>query len=331
MIIIKTPFRISFVGGGSDIEDFYTKSPGAVLSVSINKFMYISSHYFFDKDKIRIKYSETETAHTVNDVKHPIVKEILKKFKIDGAVEISSNADVPAGIGLGSSSAFTVGLLHNLYVQSGKFVSAARLAKEASEIEIDILKEPIGKQDQYATAFGGLNIIKFDASGSVSVESLHLQEDEYKNFQNNLLMFYIGNQRKTSEILQEQKDNMSSENKVQILCEMVDLVWEMKKTLYSGNIDYVGKLLHKNWQLKQRLASKITNDKINDMYELALKNGALGGKLLGAGGGGFLLFYCPKSQQKRLREALHNIREMKFKFENEGSRIIYVGDEYNER
>lgn len=332
MIVTKTPFRISFVGGGSDLESFYRHHQGAVLSTTINKYMYISSHYFFDEDKVRIKYSKTETVKDINKVRHPIVKEVLKKFKINGALEISSNADVPTGTGLGSSSAFTVGLLYNLYTVFGEHVSKKRLAEEACDIEINKLKEPIGKQDQYAVAFGGLNVIRFNPGGIVNVGPIHLKKEVHEALEDNLVMFYTGKNRKASSILIEQKKNLeSNKDKINILKEMVGLVPVMRETLHKGNLREFGKILHQNWLLKQELASKITDSYINSLYNKALKNGAVGGKILGAGGGGFLLFYCEKKNQGKLRKALSPLRELKFKFDNEGSKIIYVGDEYGER
>ena len=328
MIITRTPFRISFVGGGSDMEGFYKYSQGAVLSTTINKFMYIYSHNFFDEDKIRVKYSQTETVTDVNKLKHPILREVIKKFKIRGALEISSNADVPAGTGLGSSSSFTVGLLHNLYTVFGKFITKEQLARESCDIEINKLKEPIGKQDQYAAAFGGLNLIRFNSSGKVNVEPLHLKKKTYVALQKNLLMFYTGSQRKTASILLEQKNNLNSKGKFEILKKMVELVWELHDSLYNGDLNKFGTILHKNWLLKQQLASKISNPVINDLYDKALKNGAIGGKLLGAGGGGFLLLYCDQNKQKALKKAMYPLRELKSNLENEGSKLVYVGDEY---
>lgn len=327
MIITKTPFRISFVGGGSDLEEFYTQSPGAVLSTTINKFMYVSSHRFYSDELIVVKYSKTEMVKNLSEMKHPILREVLKKFNISGALEISSNADVASGTGLGSSSSFTVGLLHNLFTVFGKFVTKKQLAEEACTIEINVLKEPIGKQDQYAAAFGGINVFTFDPSGAVSVEPLHLPKDIYQTLQNNLIIFYLGNQRDASDILAEQKENLKSNTKVEILKEMVSLVWLLRDVLYKGNLDEFGKLLHANWILKQQLASQITNSTINALYDTALKNGALGGKVLGAGGGGFVIFYAEKERQDKLRAALQPLKELKFKFENEGSKLIYVGDE----
>ena len=331
MIITKTPFRISFVGGGSDLKDFYEQSQGAVLSTSINKFMYIASHNFFDSEKIRIKYSQTETVQDINKIQHPIVYQVLKKFKINGALEISSNADIPAKSGLGSSSAFTVGLLHNLYSRSGKYISKDLLAEEACDIEINKLNEPIGKQDQYAAAFGGLNIFRFNPEGTVEIEKIHLKKEIYKALQQSLLIFYIGNSRKASSILSEQKINMQDENRSRKLQNMVTLVWELRDSLYQNRLEDFGRILHENWLLKKDLASKITNKEIDDLYKIGMQQGALGGKLLGAGGGGFMLFCCPDTySQERLRKTFRNLRELKFKFENEGSKLIYAGNEYDE-
>ncbi|MBN1116451.1 MAG: GHMP kinase [Bacteroidales bacterium] len=327
MIISRTPFRISFVGGGSDMETFYSKHEGAVLSTSINKYMYISSHKYFYKDQIQVKYSRTETVKNLDDLQHPLLRETLKKTGINGGIEISSIADIPSGTGMGSSSSFTVGLLHNLYAINRKYVSHEELANEACEIEIDILKEPIGKQDQYAAAFGGLNIIVFKQNGSVKVEPLYIENEVYKQLQNNLVMFYVGNQRKASDILSEQKKNASQDEKFTALKQMVGYVYDMRDILYKGHLNEFGKLLHENWILKQKLASKISNAEINEIYDAGLKSGATGGKLLGAGGGGFMLFYCEKSKQNKLKETLSRYENMDFGFERDGSKIIYFADE----
>ena len=328
MIISRTPFRISFVGGGSDMETFYSRHQGAVLSTSIDKYMYISSHRYFYKDQIQVKYSRTETVDNVNKLQHPLLREALRKAKITGGIEISSIADIPAGTGMGSSSSFVVGLLHNLYAINRRYVSHDVLAAEACEIEIDILKEPIGKQDQYAAAFGGLNIIYFNADGSVRVEPLYIDSAVYYALENNLIMFYVGNQRKASDILSEQKRNASRDEKFNILKQMVGLVSELRDCLYAGQINDFGKLLHENWILKQKLASKISNPEIEAIYEAGLKNGASGGKLLGAGGGGFMLFYCEKEKQQKLKVALKKYDTFDFRFERDGSKIIYFADEY---
>jgi len=327
MIITKTPFRISFVGGGSDLEAFYSRHPGAVLSTSINRYMYISSHRYFEPDKVRVKYSQTETVDHVSELQHPILRVVLEKFGMNG-IEVSSISDIPGGTGMGSSSSFTVGLLHNLYVVNGKFVSKEQLADEACHIEIDLLKEPIGKQDQYAAAFGGLNIFRFHANGNVAVEPLYLQKEIYSTLENNLVMFYLGSQRKASDILSEQKKNTSSsDDKFNSLKQMVGLVDELRDCLYAGRLGDFGKILHENWILKQQLASSISNNEMNEIYDVALANGATGGKLLGAGGGGFMLFYCEKEKQPQLCRALNKLRKFDFRFDNEGSKLIYYGQE----
>jgi D-glycero-alpha-D-manno-heptose-7-phosphate kinase len=328
MIISRTPFRISFVGGGSDMETFYSGHQGAVLSSSIDKYMYISSHKYFYSNQIQVKYSRTETVHSLDELQHPLLREALRKAGISGGIEISSIADIPAGTGMGSSSSFTVGLLHNLYAINRKYVTHEELAYEACEIEIDILKEPIGKQDQYAASYGGLNIIYFNRDGSVKVEPLYIKSDVYNALEENLIMFYLGSQRKASDILSEQKKNASNEDKFNILKQMVGLVFDLRHCMYSENLSDFGKILHENWILKQKLASKISNPEIDGIYAAGLKNGASGGKLLGAGGGGFMLFYCEKEKQAKLKSALNKYETIDFKFEHDGSKIIYFADEY---
>lgn len=328
MIISRTPFRISFVGGGSDMETFYARHQGAVLSTSIDKYMYISSHRYFHKDQIQVKYSRTETVGSLDELQHPLLRETLRKANINGGIEISSIADIPSGTGMGSSSSFTVGLLHNLYAINRKYVSHETLASEACEIEIDILKEPIGKQDQYAASFGGLNIIYFNCDGSVKVEPLYIKNTVYEALQDNLVMFYVGNQRKASDILSEQKKNASQEDTFNTLKQMVGLVFELRDCLYGERLSDFGKILHENWILKQKLASKISNSEIDEIYQAAISCGASGGKLLGAGGGGFMLFYCEKSKQDKLVNTLKKYDPFDFKFERDGSKIIYFADEY---
>jgi D-glycero-alpha-D-manno-heptose-7-phosphate kinase len=327
MIITRTPFRISFVGGGSDIESFYARYPGAVLSTSINKYMYISSHRFFFSGQVRVKYSETETVSDINDLRHPLLREAMRKTGVTKGIEISSIADIPAGTGMGSSSSFTVGLLHCLYAIKRKYVTHEQLAREACEIEIDILGEPIGKQDQYAAAFGGLNIIHFNIDGSVSVEPLYIKNEIYRELQENLLMFYIGNQRRASDILKEQKKNLSHDTNFNILKSMVSLVSDMRDALHKENLSNFGQILHENWILKQKLASQISNKEIEDIYQTGLSAGATGGKLLGAGGGGFMLFYCDKVKQQHLIEHLKPLDNFDFSFDREGSKLIYFADE----
>ena len=327
MIITKSPFRISFVGGGSDLEDYYKFNGGAVLSTTIDKYMYISSHRYFVKDHIRLKYSKTETVDNIDLIEHPIFKEVLTKFNINGALEFSSNADVPSGTGLGSSSSFTVNLLLNNYARLNQQVSKHQLAKEACNIEINRCNDPIGKQDQYAAAFGGLNIIIFKPNGDVVVEPLYIKSATKKTLDDRLMMFYTGEQRSAGDILKDQKQQMKQIEKRQILDHMVQLVWDCKQALFNDDLQQFGEILHKNWQLKQQLSAHISNSTINTYYNKAITAGAVGGKLLGAGESGFLLFYCAKQYQPAVRAALSDCTEMPFTFETEGARVIYYADE----
>lgn len=323
MIITRTPFRISFIGGGSDIEAFFSQQRGAVLSITINKYMYISSHQYFNPRQLRLKYSKTETVESHDQIQHPILRDVLSGLGIMG-VEISSTADVPSGTGLGSSSAFTVGLLHNLYARQGMLVSKAQLAEEACEIEIEHLKEPIGKQDQYAVAHGGLNVFVFEPSGITRVEPVYVKKSTLDRLERNLMMFYTGGQRRANEILKEQRSNTAVPEKQRILAQMVAMVDEAKRALYDDDLDEFGNILHKNWLLKQQLASSISNDRINQLYARGLRAGAIGGKLLGAGGSGFLLFYCDESRHESLRREFSDLQELPFSFDYEGSKIIYT-------
>ena len=327
MIITRTPFRISFVGGGSDMETFYSRHQGAVLSTSINKYMYISTHKFFFHDQIRVKYSQTETVNKIQDLKHPLLREAMHKTGVQGGIEISSIADIPAGTGMGSSSSFTVGTLHNLYAVKRHYVTHETLAREACEIEIERLGEPIGKQDQYAVAFGGLNVIYFNPDGSVRIEPIYIKNDVYQQLQRNLVMLYIGNQRRASDILTEQKQNIKQAEILHTLKSMVYLVSDLRDSLYTERLEDFGKILHENWMLKQKLASQISNSEIEKIYRTGIEHGATGGKLLGAGGGGFMLFYCEEKKQPKLLDHLKQLQKLDFSFDREGSKLIYYADE----
>lgn len=326
MLITKTPFRVSFCGGGSDMAAFYERYGGCVLSTSINKYMYISIHPYFNENQTLLKYSQNELVDNIQDIDHRIFHQVLEDMDISG-VEISSTADVPGGTGLGSSSTFTVGLLHTLYCYKGKFVSKAKLAHEACEIEIEKLASPIGKQDQYAAAFGGLNFIRFNKDGSVSVAPIMMQADTYKQLENNLLMFYTGTVRSANAILGEQKKNITQDHKNQNLLKMCRLAEEMKEALEHNDLSGFGAVLHESWELKKTLASGITSNAIDAAYARALENGALGGKLLGAGGGGFLLFYCEPGYQDQVRKNI-GLKEFEFRLERDGTSIVYIGDKY---
>lgn len=326
MIITRTPFRVSFAGGGSDLPSFYRRHEGCVLSMTINKYMYVSIHPTFNRDETVIKYSKTEIVHDVREIQHPIARQLLLDYGIDG-VEIVSTADVPAGTGLSTSSAYTVGLIHALNAFRGKLCSQERIAREACELEIEKLGEPIGKQDQYGTSVGGLKFIRFRQDDSVEVEPLVVSRQTLEELEGNLLLFYTGLTHSAGEILQEQNKNVAGEEKkFQNLVKMTELAYELRESVVAGRLDDFGRILNENWLLKRELASQISNDRIGKYYDLAMASGALGGKLLGAGGGGFLLFYCPRDKQKRLRSALSDLWELPFAMENSGTKIIYVGD-----
>ena len=326
MIIAGAPFRISFGGGGSDVASYYQKNRGAVLSTTIDKSMYITIHRYFEPQQTLLKYSQTELVRHVGDIQHPIFREVLQRMLPGGGIEVSSSADIPAGTGLGSSSSFTVALLHALHAHQGRFRSKEQLADEACKVEIEYLREPIGKQDQYAAAYGGLNLIEFQHSGQVAVSPVTLPADVTRELENNLLLFFTGMQRSARDILTEQKRNMREQNKVDTLTKMVDLTYHMLELLVQGEVAGFGRAMHQQWLHKRSLASGITNPFIKKYYQHAMDHGALGGKLLGAGGGGFLLFYCEPSQQQRLRKAMCELRELPFRFDWHGSRILYVGD-----
>ncbi len=326
MIITRTPFRVSFCGGGSDLASFYERHEGCVLSTTINKYMYISIHPFFEHDKISLKYKKTEFVNEISEIDHPIFKEALKQFNLSG-VEISSTADIPSGTGLGSSSAFTVGLLNALNAYTGKYVSKQDLAENACDIEINRLKSPIGKQDQYAVSFGGLNFIRFLSNGVTVVEPVIIPKATLKELQRNILIFYTGKMHNANTILKEQNKNTKHNDKFEALKTMCSFAIELKKCIEKGNLDSFGEILHENWMLKRQLASGVSSPDLDRIYEIALKNGALGGKLLGAGGGGFFLFYCPVEKQKQVEDAL-GLPRFDFSFEQIGTSIVYVGDKY---
>jgi D-glycero-alpha-D-manno-heptose-7-phosphate kinase len=331
MIISRTPFRVSFVGGGSDLPAFCERRPGAVLSITIDKAMYLTLHPYFDRGKTLLRYSRTELVSETSKIKHPIFREALRLMEIEGGIEVSSSADVPSRTGLGSSSSFTVGLLHVLAAFQGRYPSKEFLGATASHLEIDVLKEPIGRQDHYAAAYGGLNVIEFLQHGRVRVEPVTVSRDVVDALEDRLLMFYTGTQRDTREVLADQgKGVASEEEKFQATAKMVDLVSEMRDALYARNLPVFGDLLHRNWQLKRRLSNHISNPLIDDAYDRAMKAGARGGKLLGAGGGGFLLFYCEPYRQEELRKALSDLNEFRFRFDLSGSSVIFTdGAEIN--
>jgi D-glycero-alpha-D-manno-heptose-7-phosphate kinase len=327
MIVSKTPFRMSFVGGGSDLKAYYCRGYGAVVSTTINKYMYVALNKRFD-DTIRVSYTKTEIVDSVEKIKHELVREAMIHANLTKGIEITTIADIPAGTGLGSSSSLTVGLLNALNHFCGRPNSVQHLAEESCKIEIDILKKPIGKQDQYSAAYGDLNYIQFDSDGAVQVEPIHLLKNTREELNNNLLAFYTGLRGDNTNILSKQKQaTESKKNKREILDRMVNLAQKMKDILNSNDITSFGELLHKNWLLKRSITIDISNKFIDSLYKAGLSAGALGGKILGAGGGGFILFYCDEERQNRLRKAMlrqFNLKEFKFNLESQGSRIIYA-------
>lgn len=325
MIITRTPFRISFAGGGSDLPSFYRQHTGAVLSTAIDKYMYIVLHPFFQKDKIQLKYSKNELVGDVNDIRHPIFREVLKEYGLSG-IDINSIADVPSGTGLGSSSSFTVGLLNAVRAYLGKASGAGALGAMACDVEINKVGSPIGKQDQYAAAYGGLNLITFHGDESVVVERIIMDRAKKKELERNLFMFYLGGKHSANEILKRQQEAISNDDKFEVQKKMVQLAYDLKDRLENNDIDDMGTILHEGWLMKKSLTNGITSDVIDTLYNKGIKAGATGGKLLGAGGAGFMLFYCPGSRHEDFLGNMCGESEMKFNFDDQGSKIIHIGD-----
>lgn len=320
MIITRTPFRVSLAGGGSDLREFYSRNGvGAVLSTAIDKYMYIAIHPYFH-DKIRLKYSRTEDVHSIDDIEHPIMREALRKVNIERGIEIASFADVPAGTGLGSSSAFTVGLLNALYTYKGQVCSKAELARKACEIEIAILGEPIGKQDQYAVAFGNINHIRFNRDETVNVTPVVLTQSHKQELENRLCLYHVGGHRKAGDILSEQKRAMVEDDKFRVVQKMVGLADELRDALNGGEIDAAGRILHEGWVLKKKLASGISNGGVDQLYEEFLGYNAKGGKLLGAGGTGFLLIF---SEDHGYLQKYMGLKTLPFRIDREGTKVIF--------
>ena len=293
MIVSKTPLRMSFVGGGSDLPAYYREESGAVLSTTIDKYMYICVNRKFDGN-IRVSYTRTEEVAAVADIQHPLVREALDVAGISGGIEIASMADIPSqGSGLGSSSTYTVGLLNALFAYRGRYASKEQLARLACEIEIDRCREPIGKQDQYAAAFGGMNLIRFHPDESVSVDPVICNPKVRADLEASTLVLFTGRTRSASEVLARQSAALRKLDRRQLMRRMVELAFEFKRELESGQLDGIGPLLDENWRLKAQLSAGISDAQIDGWYASAIANGALGGKLLGAGNGGFMMFVAP--------------------------------------
>lgn len=299
-----------------------------MLSTSIDKYMYIAIHPYFERNKIQLKYSKTEQVDSIDAIRHPIFKEVLKMYNLTG-VDLNSIADIPSGTGLGSSSSFTVGLLNAVRAYLGKVTSGERLGELACDVEINRVGSPIGKQDQYAAACGGLNFITFYGDETVNVEKIIMQPDKKKELEDNLLMVFVGGEHSANAILKNQQAAISDQKKFDAQKQMVRLAYNLRASLEQNNLDDFGRILHEGWLLKKSLTAGISNGIVDEMYNKGITAGALGGKLLGAGGAGFILFYCPKDRQEAFREQMGDINEMAFHFDNFGSKIIYVGDLFN--
>lgn len=325
MIISRTPLRISFAGGGSDLPSYYSQHGGAILSTTIDKYIYIAIHRYFSSNQSLLKYSKTELVNNNDEIQHPLFRECMKQVNVSG-VDISSMADVPAGTGLGSSSAFAVSLLNVLHAYKHEAVSAEYLAATACDIEINRLGDPIGKQDQYAAAYGGLNFIQFNYDGSVDVQKIVMNPAVKAQLERNLILLYTGTKHSASAILKEQGKEMQRLDKQQVMHKMVEMAYELKDVLEHNQIDDFGRILNEGWLLKRSLANSISNPLVDTLYEQGMSAGALGGKLLGAGGAGFVLFYCPEDKQETFRKQMSAYTEMPFKFENYGSKIIYMNE-----
>lgn len=329
MIIVRAPLRISFVGGGSDLPDFYKLYPGKVISATIDKYVYAVINPAPLLNQTTARYSIIENVKNTKDLKNNRIREVMLKLKVNDYMEINTFADLHIGTGLGGSSAFTVALAKGLSAHMGKKTGNQEIAEIASDIEINVLKEPIGKQDHFASSFGGFNIFQFNPNGTVDIEPILLDYKKRINLENHMLVFYTGITRQASSVLFEQKVNI--QNSLETIKSMVKLVDLFEKKLMKGDFETLGKLLHENWIKKKALASKISNQLIDKLYETGMKNGSWGGKLLGAGGGGCILFLAPLQKKRKIRSAitleakklkLPELKEIPVKFVQSGVEII---------
>lgn len=324
MIISQTPYRVSFAGGGTDLPAFYLEEPGAVLSTAINQHMYVTVHRRFEPT-FRIAYSRIEVAAERQCIDHELVREALGITKIDEPIEVTTIGDVPSGTGMGSSSTLAVGLLNAFYAYQGRIASADRLSREACQIEIDVLQKPIGRQDQYAAAYGGMNYITFSQDHTVQVEPVPCRAETIAELERRVLLLYTNHTRSADAVLERQSNG--THTKMDVLRAMRDLASEMRKAISgSGDLDAFAGLLDEGWRLKRSLGFGISNGGIDEWYKTARKAGAQGGKLLGAGGGGFLLFMAPPEKHPAIRAALGNPQELPFAVDRKGSRVIFISE-----
>jgi D-glycero-alpha-D-manno-heptose-7-phosphate kinase len=321
MIIVQSPLRVSLFGGGTDFPSFFLEHGGCVLTSAIDKYIFVTIKKRFDR-KLRVGYTQTEMVAHLDEIRHELIREALRKTCITEGVEITTMGDIPSqGSGLGSSSTVTVGALHAMYAFRRQLVLAERLATEACQIEIETLGKPIGIQDQYIASYGGLRFLEFTADGDILNQEIALDARSLRRLNENLLLFFTGVTRKSDGILTEQKANIKQRSS--ILCHMKTIAHQARDELERGNVDAIGHLLHESWQLKKQLASQISNGTLDEMYGAARRAGAIGGKISGAGGGGFLLLYCPPPKQDAVRDALYHLQELPFKLGQDGSKVIF--------
>ena len=321
MIIVQTPLRVSFFGGGTDFPSFFMEEGGCVLSSAIDKFIFVTVKERFDK-KLRIGYTQTEMVDSIDEIHHDLIRESLRVTGVENGVEVTTMGDIPSeGSGLGSSSTVTVGSLHAMYSYMGEIVSAERLAREACGIEIDTLKKPIGIQDQYIAAYGGLRFFEFKPDGEIKVEKVKISPDSHRMLNDSFLLFFTGVSRRADTILNEQKSNIK--DRITELREIKQMAFQARSDIETGNFDSFGRLMNQSWELKKKLAGSISNGNINEMYETAQRAGAIGGKITGAGGGGFLMLYVPYEKQGAVRTALSGLQELPFRLEADGTKVIF--------
>lgn len=325
MIITRTPLRIPLGGGGTDIPSYYSQYGGFLISAAINKYVYVIINSRFE-NSIRLSYSRTETVDSFEEIQHPIVRECMRLVGLEKGVEIVSIADLPGSTGLGSSSTFTVGLLRALHAYKGESISPHQLAEEAYWIEVGILKEPIGKQDQYISSFGGAVSMSIETNGQVHLQPLPLGKESIQNLEQTLLLFYTGFQRSASDVLAEQNQSIARDvdSVMDAMHQIKEIGYKSADALVSNDFNLFGNLLDQHWNAKKNLSTNISNSQIDFWYELAMKNGALGGKIMGAGGGGFFMFCCPNKEQGRVRKVLadEGLQEMNYYIEPEGSKVL---------
>jgi len=321
LIIVQTPLRISFFGGGTDFPSFFMEEGGCVLSSAIDKYIFVTVKERFDR-KLRVGYTQTEMVDEVDCIRHDLIRESLRLTGIREGLEVTTMGDIPSeGSGLGSSSTVTVGALQAMYMHLGEIVSAERLAREASAIEIHTLNKPIGIQDQYIAAYGGFRFFEFRSDGEVSVEKLKMSPESHRVLNHSFLLFFTGVSRQADSVLTEQKSNIK--DRLVELRAIKQMAYQARRDIEIGDFDSIGALLHHSWELKKRLSRTVSNGTINEIYDSARRAGAIGGKITGAGGGGFLLLYVPYERQAAVRNALSGLQELPFRLESDGSKVIF--------